>query len=153
MQLFVHTLCGANDSFRQGLPVPNVVLDQLVRTRVTGFSGVPYHFAALIDRSTFLQAALPHLRWIHGDRRQMPPERVVQIRSAQPAMVASRRISAPGRSSEDRAGSRGVRSAPSRSASAVADPGRRWAEVPVIHLRCGSAACKNVLRSIKAAKW
>jgi len=86
MQLFVHTLCGATIHFAKDFLFPNVVLDQLVRTRVTGFSGVPYHFAALIDRSTFLQAALPHLRWITVTGGKMPPERVVQIREAQPAL-------------------------------------------------------------------
>ena len=31
----------------------------LRETRATGFSGVPYHYAALMDRSTFLTAELP----------------------------------------------------------------------------------------------
>jgi amino acid adenylation domain-containing protein len=87
MQLFVHTLSGATIHFAKDFLFPNVVLDQLVRTRVTGFSGVPYHFAALIDRSTFLQTSLPHLKWITVTGGKMPPERVKQIREAQPELA------------------------------------------------------------------
>jgi len=86
MQLFVHTLCGATIHFAKDFLFPNVVLDQLVRTQVTGFSGVPYHFAALIDRSVFLRTDLPHLRWITVTGGRMPRERIAQIREAKPAL-------------------------------------------------------------------
>ena len=86
MQLLVHTLCGATIHFAKDFLFPNVVLDQLVRTRVTGFSGVPYHFGALIDRSNFLATDLPQLRWITVTGGRMPPERVAQIREAKPAL-------------------------------------------------------------------
>src|SRR2546422_4125206 len=86
MQLLVHTLCGATIHFAKDFLFPNVVLDQLVRTRVTGFSGVPYHFGALIDRSNFLATDLPQLRWITVTGGRMPPERVAQIREAKRAL-------------------------------------------------------------------
>jgi len=86
MQLLVHTLCGASVYLAPDFLFPNVVLDQLVRTRVTGFSGVPYHFAALLDRSRFLQTDLPDLRWIAVTGGRMPPERIAQIRNAKPGL-------------------------------------------------------------------
>jgi len=86
MQLLVHTLCGASIHFARDFLLPTLVLDQLVRTRVTGFSGVPYHFAALMQRSRFLQTALPHLRWIAVTGGRMPPERIAQIRDAKPGL-------------------------------------------------------------------
>ncbi len=86
MQLLVHTLRGASIHFAKDFLLPSVVLEQLARTRVTGFSGVPYHFAALIDRSNFLRTDLPHLRWITVTGGRMPPERIAQIRQAQPAL-------------------------------------------------------------------
>jgi long-chain acyl-CoA synthetase len=86
MQLLVHTLCGASIHFGGDFLLPNVVVEQLVRTRVTGFSGVPYHFAALMDRSSFLRTPLPHLRWVTVTGGRLSPERIAQIRRAKPAL-------------------------------------------------------------------
>ena len=86
MQLLVHTLCGASIHFAGDFLFPSVALEQLVRTRVTGFSGVPYHFTALMDRSRFLQTDLPHLRWITVTGGRLAPERIALIRKAKPAL-------------------------------------------------------------------
>lgn len=86
LQLLVHTLCGGSIHFAPDFVFPNVVVDQLVRTRVTGFSGVPYHFVALMDRSRFLETDLPDLRWIAVTGGRLPAERIAQIRQAKPGL-------------------------------------------------------------------
>lgn len=86
MQLLVHHLCGAPIHFAGGFRFPNLVVRQLAETRVTGFSGVPYHFAVLIDRGGFLEADLPHLRWVTVTGGKLPPERIAQIRRAKPTL-------------------------------------------------------------------
>ncbi|MFQ5705421.1 MAG: class I adenylate-forming enzyme family protein [Gemmatimonadales bacterium] len=86
MQLLVHQLAGATIHFSGGFLFPKLVLDRLLRTRVTGFSGVPYHFAALIERAKFLETQLPDLRWITVTGGKMPVEQIRRIRRAKPAL-------------------------------------------------------------------
>ncbi len=86
MQLLVHHLCGACIHFAGGVRFPSLVVRQLAETRVTGFSGVPYHFTVLMDRGGFLEAKLPDLRWVTVTGGKFPPERIAQLRKAKPAL-------------------------------------------------------------------
>ncbi|MEO0366713.1 MAG: AMP-binding protein, partial [Pseudomonadota bacterium] len=64
MQLTVHLLAGATIHFHDSFLFPTQVVDALVNLKCTGFSGVPFHFNALITRGSLLDRELPDLRWV-----------------------------------------------------------------------------------------
>lgn len=64
MQLFVHSLAGATIHYFDNFLFPRKVVDALLSTGATGFSGVPFHFNALIERGGLLDSEFPDLRWM-----------------------------------------------------------------------------------------
>ncbi len=64
MQLLTHALLGGTMVFSAGFQFPQQVADELARHRVTGFSGVPYHFSTLLERTSLASTALPNLRYV-----------------------------------------------------------------------------------------
>lgn len=86
MVLMTMHLRGAGIHFQNSFVFPVAVVKKIRETGVTGFSGVPFHFTALIERGGLLEADLPNLRWMGVTGGTCPPERLVQIREAQPAI-------------------------------------------------------------------
>jgi len=86
MILMALHLRGASIEFMNSFLFPALVTRKLKESGVTGFSGVPYHFSALIDRGGFLDAELPDLRWVGVTGGTITPDRLQQIRKAQPAV-------------------------------------------------------------------
>lgn len=84
MILMTMHLRGAGIYFMNGFMFPKLVTRKLQETGVTGFSGVPFHFTALIERGGFLDAHLPNLRWIGITGGTCAKERLSQIRNGQP---------------------------------------------------------------------
>lgn len=84
MILVTMHLRGASIRFMNSFMFPRLVTKKLQDTQVTGFSGVPFHFTALIERGGFLEADLPHLRWVGVTGGTCSKERLAQIRQAQP---------------------------------------------------------------------
>jgi len=64
MQLLVHGIAGATVYFYDNFVFPRMVVRAIQSTGVTGFSGVPFHFNALISRGGLLDADLPKLKWL-----------------------------------------------------------------------------------------
>ena len=64
MQLLTHALIGGTLVFSAGFHMPQQVLNELVEHRVTGFSGVPYHFKILLERSAIKTTPLPDLKYV-----------------------------------------------------------------------------------------
>ena len=64
MQLLTHALIGGTMAFSAGIHFPQQVVDELVHYEVSGFSGVPYHFYTLLERTNLPVCALPHLRYV-----------------------------------------------------------------------------------------
>ncbi len=64
MQLLLHAMLGGTVYFSAGFQFPQKVLLELVEYGSTGFSGVPYHFKQLLDRSKLAQGAPPSLRYV-----------------------------------------------------------------------------------------
>jgi acyl-CoA synthetase (AMP-forming)/AMP-acid ligase II len=62
IQLLTHIMLGATLYFSAGFQFPSVVLDELQKYSVTGFSGVPYHFATLLGQTKLSTTELPHLK-------------------------------------------------------------------------------------------
>lgn len=86
LQLLSHHLAGAAIHLGGEFLFPRQVVEQLRSEKVTGFSGVPLHFVQLIDRGGFLDAELPHLRWLTSTGGRCPPERLVQMLDARPGV-------------------------------------------------------------------
>ena len=79
MQLTVHTLAGASIHFFDNFMFPKQVVAAIRSTEVTGFSGVPFHFNALITRGGLLEAELPHLRWMTVTGGKLAADTILKI--------------------------------------------------------------------------
>lgn len=64
MQLLAHARVAGTLCFSEGFQFPKRVLDELVRYRVQGMSGVPFHFATLLSRTHIADTPLPDLRYV-----------------------------------------------------------------------------------------
>jgi long-chain acyl-CoA synthetase len=64
MQLLTHALIGGTMAFSAGFHFPQQIVDEMARYGVTGFSGVPYHFTMLLERTNLATMALPQLRYV-----------------------------------------------------------------------------------------
>lgn len=62
--LTTHLLVGGSLVLHNGFVFPNVILDEIVEERCTGFSGVPSTYALLLHRSKFRQMEFPDLRYV-----------------------------------------------------------------------------------------
>lgn len=70
--LLTHVAVGGRLVVNQSLMYPNLILDQMVREKVTGFSGVPSTFALLLNNSALSEYRFPHLRYITQAGGAMP---------------------------------------------------------------------------------
>ncbi|MEE9335389.1 MAG: class I adenylate-forming enzyme family protein [Granulosicoccaceae bacterium] len=84
MILVTMHLRGAGIHFMNSFMFPKLVTKKLIDTGVSGFSGVPFHITALIERGGFLDAALPNLRWVGVTGGTCATERLAQIRKRLP---------------------------------------------------------------------
>ncbi len=62
--LTTHLMVGGSLVLHNGFVFPNVILDEMVSERCTGFSGVPSTYALLLHRSKFQQMEFPDLRYV-----------------------------------------------------------------------------------------
>ena len=79
MQLMVHALAGSTVYFYDNFVFPSKVVAKIQETGVTGFSGVPFHFNALISRGGLLNANLPNLSWMTVTGGKLPGQRIVEV--------------------------------------------------------------------------
>jgi len=64
MQLLLHTMLGGTLYFSAGFQFPAKVLGELKEYATTGFSGVPYHFKQLLERSKIAEQPPESLRYV-----------------------------------------------------------------------------------------
>lgn len=64
MQLLWHAMIGGTVVFSSGFAFPQKVLQELTEFATTGFSGVPYHFKQLMDRSKMAKTPPESLRYV-----------------------------------------------------------------------------------------
>jgi acyl-CoA synthetase (AMP-forming)/AMP-acid ligase II len=62
--LLTHFYRGASLVIDNNFTYPNTVLDTMQHTQVTGFAGVPYHFAFLLHKSKIRDMKFPFLRYV-----------------------------------------------------------------------------------------
>lgn len=84
MQLLTYTMIGGTLVLSAGFRFPSQVLEELSRYGVTGFSGVPYHFAQLLDRTNIKKTPLPKLRGVLATGGALSPARQREIVEALP---------------------------------------------------------------------
>lgn len=84
MQLLVHVLAGATVYCSTSFIFPGAIVKLLRKHAITGFSGVPYHFNALIGRGGLLSADLPDMRWLTVTGGKLAASRIVEIVDSMP---------------------------------------------------------------------
>jgi len=82
--LLTHVFAGATLVVENGFAYTNKALSVMRDRSVTGFSGVPSHYAMLIGRSRFLESDWPHLRYMTCAGGPLPVAHIQRIRKALP---------------------------------------------------------------------
>lgn len=84
MQLLFHMHLGSTVHFSEGFQFPQRVVEELVKSNVTGFSGVPFHFRQLLRRSKIAKTSLPNLRYMLVTGGALHPEELRRLSEAVP---------------------------------------------------------------------
>ncbi|MEM7160412.1 MAG: class I adenylate-forming enzyme family protein [Myxococcota bacterium] len=84
MQLLLHALIGGTVVFSAGFTFPAKVHAELVDSEVTGFSGVPYHFKQLLDRSKIAQRPPEKLKYVLVTGGALSPSGLERLDQALP---------------------------------------------------------------------
>ena len=82
--LLTHVAVGGALVVNQSLLYPNVILEQMIAERVTGFSGVPSTFALLLHRSSIHTCDFPDLRYVTQAGGAMSPALARKLASVLP---------------------------------------------------------------------
>ena len=80
--LLTHFAVGGSLVVDQNFLYPNVVLEKMIREKVTGFSGVPSTFAILLNRSIIRRCRFPNLRYITQAGGAMSPKLARELKDA-----------------------------------------------------------------------
>jgi long-chain acyl-CoA synthetase len=86
MQLLTHAMIGGTMAFSEGFHFPQRVIDELAKYQVTGFSGTPYHFYTLLERTDLAARRLPHLRYVLVTGGAMHPDGLISLSRALPGV-------------------------------------------------------------------
>jgi len=86
MQLLMHAMTGGTVVFSAGFTFPAKVHAELVMTNVRGFSGVPYHFNQLLERSKLAAQPPPELRYVLITGGALAPAVLERLRDALPGV-------------------------------------------------------------------
>ncbi|MCK5231732.1 MAG: acyl--CoA ligase, partial [Desulfobulbaceae bacterium] len=82
--LLTHIAVGGSLVVNQSFMYPNVILDEMVNEKVTGFSGVPSTYAILLNRSAIKNYRLPSLRYITQAGAAMAPKLAQRLKEIFP---------------------------------------------------------------------
>lgn len=86
MQLLTHAMLGGTMVFSEGFHFPQKVVQELAQHEVTGFSGTPYHFYTLLDRTGIASCRLPRLRYVLVTGGAMHSEGLERLARALPGV-------------------------------------------------------------------
>lgn len=86
MQLLTYAMVGGTVYFSAGLQFPKQVLKELQEHAVTWFSGVPYHFTTLLERTHLSQTEFPALKNILITGGALSPSSLRRLASALPGV-------------------------------------------------------------------
>jgi len=82
--LLTHIAVGGSLIVNQNFLYPKVILDQMIKEEVTGFSGVASTFAILINRSDIRNYSFPNLRYITQAGAALSPKLAHQLEAILP---------------------------------------------------------------------
>jgi acyl-CoA synthetase (AMP-forming)/AMP-acid ligase II len=82
--MLTHIACGGTLVIDNRFMYPEVILDNMEKSKVTGFSGVPSNFMILLNNSTFAKRELKHLRYVTQAGGAMAPEVIRKLMKAFP---------------------------------------------------------------------
>lgn len=82
--MLTHLFAGGTIVIENNILYPHVVLDGMIKTGVTGFSGVSTTYALLLNHSNLKSYAFPSLRYLTHAGGPMPSELLSRIRTAFP---------------------------------------------------------------------
>lgn len=82
--LLTHVACGGHLVIDNRFMYPEVVMDSLEESRVTGFAGVPSTFMIALSKSTLSRRKLKHLKYITQAGGAMAPEVTRRLMAACP---------------------------------------------------------------------
>ncbi|MDF1545389.1 MAG: class I adenylate-forming enzyme family protein, partial [bacterium] len=77
--LLTHLLVGGTTVIDNRFAFPQAILDTMVNTEVTGFSGVPSNFMILLNHSNFNATRFPRLRYLTQAGGGMAPEIIRKV--------------------------------------------------------------------------
>lgn len=86
MQLLLHAMLGGTVVFSGGFQFPAKVHAELAESNVTGFSGVPYHFKQLLQRSKIATQPPPNLKYILITGGALPVATLKELSAALPGV-------------------------------------------------------------------
>src|SRR5262249_35541 len=86
MQLLTHAMLAGRMVFSEGFHFPQKVVQELAQHRVTGFSGTPFHFYTLLDRTDIANTSFPDLRYVLVTGGAMHPEGIQRLARALPGI-------------------------------------------------------------------
>jgi long-chain acyl-CoA synthetase len=86
MQQLMHAMTGGTVVYSAGFTFPAKVHAELVQSGVRGFSGVPYHFNQLLDRSKLAEQPPPALRYVLITGGALAPAVLERLRDALPGV-------------------------------------------------------------------
>ncbi|MBL4687084.1 MAG: acyl--CoA ligase [Nannocystaceae bacterium] len=86
MQLLLHAMLGGTVVFSGGFQFPAKVHAELIESRVTGFSGVPYHFKQLLQRSKLALNPPPALKYVLITGGALSPTGLRELSAALPGV-------------------------------------------------------------------
>ncbi len=84
--LLTHFAVGGSLVVNQSFMYPNVILDEMVEHRVTGFSGVPSTYAILLNRSAVEKYNFPSLRYLTQAGAAMAPRLAARLQRIFPGV-------------------------------------------------------------------
>ncbi len=84
MQLLLHTMLASTVVFSAGFSFPAKVHAELCDSGVTGFSGVPYHFQQLLDRSKLAERPPENLQYVLITGGALSPDGLRRLSEALP---------------------------------------------------------------------
>lgn len=84
--LLTHVAVGGSLIVNQQFLYPNVILDEMVNERATGFSGVPSTFAILLNRSSIREYSFPDLRYLTQAGGPMSPALALELKALLPGV-------------------------------------------------------------------
>ncbi len=82
--LHTHFKVGGSVVINNHFAFPRVALDEMIKERCTGFSGVPSNFSMLLERTDIRNRQFPDLRYITQAGGAMAPQTIKELRKALP---------------------------------------------------------------------